>query len=126
MKNIVNHYHVKPRVNLTKEIRAIELVKPGKAGKLSAHKIWIPANAEYPPHKHPSPHIIVILEGGGYMKCGQGKREVHALIKAGDVFHVGENVPHQVGADSRGMVMIAISVDSKSLNDPERMVVLLK
>lgn len=124
MSNPLNHYNVKPETNLTKDIRATELVKPGIEGRLSAHKIWVPANAEYPPHRHPSPHIIVLLEGGGYLKSGEGKNEKQYLINAGDVFHVPENTPHQVGADSRGMVMIAISVDSKPLTDPERLQVL--
>ena len=58
------------------------------------------------------------------MKYGQGAEETNSLISAGDVFHVPENMPHQVGADSRGIVMIAVSVDSKPLTDPERMEVL--
>lgn len=126
MSKPINHFSVKPEVNLTPEIMAIELVEPNVEGRMSAHKIWVPANVEYPPHKHPSPHIIVLLEGGGYMKYGEGKSEVQCLINAGDVFHVPENMPHQVGADSRGMIMIAISVDSKSLTDPDRLQVLPK
>lgn len=126
MSKPVNHYGAKPEVNLTDKIRATELVKPGVEGRLSAHKIWVPPNTEYPPHKHPSPHIIILLEGGGYIKCGEGKKKVQSLINAGDVFHVPEKTPHQVGADSRGMVMIAISVDSKSLKDPNRMQILKK
>ena len=126
MSKPINHFNTKPEVNLTDKIRAMELVKPGVEGRLSAHKIWVPADTEYPPHQHPSPHIIILLEGGGYMKCGQGKDELNYLINAGDVFHVPENTPHQVGADSRGMIMIAISVDSKSLTDPDRLQVLPK
>ncbi|MDD5068545.1 MAG: AraC family ligand binding domain-containing protein [Candidatus Pacebacteria bacterium] len=122
----INHFRVKPRVNLTPEIKATELITPGIEGRLSSHKIWVPANIEYPVHSHPSPHIIIVLEGGGYMKCGEGKTEVHSLINPGDVFHVPENMTHQVGADSRGCVMIAISVDSKSLKDPERLKIIKK
>lgn len=125
MSKPINHYDSEPDVNLTPEIRAADVIPPGTdGGRLSVHKIWIPANTEYPPHQHPSPHIVVILEGGGYMKYGEGKDEVSSLIKAGDVFHVPDYVRHQVGADARGMVMMAISVDSKTLTDPDRLQVL--
>lgn len=126
MSKPINHYNIKPEVNLTDEIKATELIQPGVEGRLSAHKIWVPPNTEYPPHQHPSPHIILLLEGGGWMKYGEGKEEIHSLINAGDVFHVPENMPHQVSADSRGIVMIAVSVDSKPLTDPKRMEVLPK
>jgi quercetin dioxygenase-like cupin family protein len=121
----INHYHVRPEVNLTDVIKATELVQPGVEGRLSAHKIWVPPNSEYPPHLHPAPHIIILLEGGGWMKYGQ-HNEVQADLNAGDVFHIPENMPHQVGADSRGIVMIAVSVDSISLTDPRRLEVLTK
>ena len=119
-----NHYQAKPEVNLTDKITAAELIKPGLEGRMSCHKIWIPPNTEYPLHEHPSPHIIFLLEGGGYMKYWQNGKKTNYSISAGDVFYIPENSPHQVGADSRGAVMMAVSVDSKSLGDPERMKVL--
>lgn len=123
MSNVINHFNAKPSVHLTEHIKATELIKPGIEGRLSAHKIWVPPNTEYPPHQHPSPHIIFLLEGGGWMVCGHNN-EIHSLIHSGDVFHVPENMPHQVGADSRGIVMIAISVDSLPLSDPQRLVIM--
>ena len=120
----INHHTVKPEVHLTPEIKATELVKPNVEGRMSSHKIWIPPNIDYPPHQHPSPHIIIVLEGGGWMKYEWQGEEIRSLIGAGDVFHMPENTPHQVGADSRGMVMIAVGVDSKPLTDPDRMKVL--
>ena len=125
MSKPINHYHIRPEVNLTNEIKATELIQPGVEGRLSAHKIWVPANTEYPTHQHPSPHIIFLLEGGGWVKYAEGTKDVHSfVINAGDVFHVPENMPHQVGADARGIVMIAVSVDSKPLTDPKRMEIL--
>ena len=120
----INHYQVKTDINLTEKINAAELIKAGIEGRLSTHKIWIPPNAEYPIHEHPSPHIIHILEGGGYMRYWQNGAESKYDITTGDIFHIPENVPHQVGADSRGTVMLAVSVDSKALDDPERMRIL--
>jgi quercetin dioxygenase-like cupin family protein len=122
----INHFNSKPEVNLTDEIMATQLVESGAQGELSAHKIWIPADTEYPPHTHPSPHIIIILEGRGYLRCGQDKNEIYYPIGTGDVFHVPENIRHQVGADSTGMIMIAISVGSKPIIDPDRLRVLPK
>ena len=126
MKHPINHYQVKPEINLTDRITAVELIKPCIEGRLSAHKIWIPPNESYPIHEHPSPHIILLLEGGGYMKYWQNEKEANYSISAGDVFYIPENSPHQVGADSRGAVMMAVSVDSKSLDNPERMRVLAR
>ena len=117
----INHHQVKPDVNLTDEIRATEIIKPGLEGRLSCHKIWIPPNAEYPTHEHPSPHIIFLLEGGGYMRYWQNGIKHEYDVSSGDTFYIPENFPHQVGADSRGAVMIAVSADSKSLDDPKRM-----
>ena len=124
MEQPINHYQVIPEVDLINEIRATELIKPGLEGRLSCHKIWIPPNAEYPVHDHPSPHIIIILEGGGYARYWQSGTESRYDVTAGDIFHIPENAPHQVGADSRGTVMIAVSVDSKPLSDPDRMRIL--
>ena len=126
MEEPINHYQVKPDVNLTESITAKELVGAGLEGRLSSHKIWIPPNAEYPVHEHPSEHIIVMLEGGGYMRYWQNSSEVHHLVSTGDVFHIPKDIPHQVGADSRGATMLAFSVDSKPLDDPDRMRIILK
>jgi quercetin dioxygenase-like cupin family protein len=124
MKEFVNHFTVEPSISLTDEIKAVELISPDALHKLSAHKIWIPGNSEYPPHQHPSPHLIFILEGGGYFRsCRSDDKERHPL-KAGDVFYIPENAPHQVGADIRGMVMMVVSVGAKSLTSPERMKIL--
>jgi len=114
---IINHFDVQPNVQLTNEISATELVPPSDTGDLSAHKIWIPPNAAYPPHTHPSPHIIIVEEGGGWVRLN----EKEAPLKSGDVFHVPAQAVHQVGADARGMIMIALSAGSKRLTDPDRL-----
>lgn len=119
---IVNHYRVAPPVYLTSDIKATSIIDPDGGGRMSAHEIWMPADTEYPPHQHPSPHILIVLEGGGWVWCGQTDRR--SLLDAGDVFSVLENVPHQVGADYRGTVLLAVSVDSLPLTDPARMEIL--
>lgn len=88
---------------------------------MSAHKIWVPPNVEYPAHTHPSPHVIVVIEGGGYGKIQEGECQDRFEIQAGSVFHVPANIVHQVGADTRGLIMLAISVGAKALTDPNRL-----
>lgn len=118
-----NHQQVKPTVSLTPDIRAHELLPPVD-GQMSSHKIWIPPGTAYPPHYHPAPHVIVILEGGGSGSVGEpGKDAVEFPLVTGDVFYVPGKVRHQVGADERGMVMLAVSVGSLHLTDPGRLVV---
>lgn len=122
-----NIYKVKTTVHLTDEITAVEMVSPGEfGGRLSCHKIDIPANAEYPVHDHPSEHIILVLEGTGWMKYWKNKREHGFDLKAGDVFFVPANAPHQVGAYDNGAIMLAMSSDSKPLTDPNRLRVVKK
>lgn len=121
MKIITNHFNLSPEVKLTENISAIEIIKPETKGQMSAHKIWVPENIEYPPHTHPSAHIIVVLEGGGYVKLTKNKNIISENINPGDMFFVPENIPHQVGADKRGLIMLAISVNSKELTDPDRL-----
>lgn len=114
----VSHFAAVPEVKLTEGINANELIPP-QDGSMSSHKIWVPPNVSYPPHIHPAPHIIVIVEGGGQGEIGNEK----FLLETGDVFYVPGETRHQVGADRRGMVMLAISSGSLRLEDPKRLVV---
>ena len=126
MNRITNHFKLSPEVKLTENISAVEIIKPEVQGQMSAHKIWVPENVEYPPHTHPSAHVIIVLEGGGYVKLVENENMISESINPGDMFFVPENIPHQVGADKRGMIMIAISVDSKELTDPDRLKIIDK
>ena len=119
----VNHYQARPQIALADGIFAAQIIEPGLEGKLSSHKIWILPNKEYPIHEHPTEHILLVLEGGGYAKYWRDGNEYRFDINAGDSFPMPGNVWHQVGADSRGMIMKAISYDSKPLDDPGRLIV---
>jgi pyrroloquinoline quinone (PQQ) biosynthesis protein C/quercetin dioxygenase-like cupin family protein len=123
MKKLTNHYPLMPKVELSPGIMGTDLVIPDTGGGLSAHKIWIPPRIEYLRHQHPSPHLIFVLEGGGYFKFWNDGKETHHLLNPGDVFHTPQHVSHQVGADERGMTVIAVSVDAKPLTDPSRLIV---
>ncbi|HLC79607.1 MAG TPA: cupin domain-containing protein [archaeon] len=113
---------IKLDVHLTDKILAKELISRSEfASRLSCHKIYIPPNEKYPVHEHPSEHIILILDGGGWMKYWDNKKEHSFDLRNGDVFFVPANVPHQVGAYELGANMLAISSDSKPLTDPQRM-----
>lgn len=118
-KQFSNHQDARPDVELAPGIMAVELIPPNEpAGVvMSAHKIWVPPGVDYPPHTHPAPHVIVILEGGGHGLIGDRQ----AWLSQGDVFYVPGNVRHVVGADSRGMVMLAISSHSLPLTHPDRL-----
>lgn len=117
MIHLKNQLTAVPEANLTPAIRATQILPP-IGGQMSSHKIWIPPGEAYPPHTHPSPHVILILEGGGHGDIGGEK----CLLTTGDVFFVPGNVRHLVGADSRGMIMLAVSVGSLELTDPGRLV----
>ena len=122
-----NIYQVKMEVHLTPKIIAAELISHGEfGGRLSCHKIYIPPNEAYPVHEHPSEHVILVLEGDGWMKYWKNSQESFFNLRAGDCFFVPADAPHQVGAYSSGAVMIATSVDSKPLTDPERMRIVKK
>lgn len=126
MSKIFNHFKLLPEIKLTKNISAVEVIKPEIQGQMSAHKIWVPENVEYPPHTHPSAHIIIVLEGGGYVKLVENESIISEDINSGDMFFVPANMAHQVGADKRGLIMIAVSVDSKELTDSDRLKVIEK
>ncbi|HZX19965.1 MAG TPA: cupin domain-containing protein [archaeon] len=118
-KNLDN---VELDVNLTEKIMAKEIIsREENDSRLSCHKIRIPPKEEYPIHEHPSEHIILLLNGTGWMKLWKNNKQHSCDLRSGDVFFVPANVPHQVGAYSSGADMLAISCDSKSLTDPERL-----
>ena len=117
-----NVYHLIPNIPLTGTITAAEVIpRKGAGNRLSCHKINIPPHEAYPVHEHPSEHIILVLEGRGWMKCWESGREEAFDVETGDVFFVPAHVPHQVGAYASGATMIATSVDSLPLTDPERL-----
>lgn len=121
---IANHQEATPQVELVDKINATELLSPGDDGEMSSHKIWIPPNVSYPPHVHPAPHVLCILEGGGHAEVGDGPPEARTTrtLRQGDVFYVPGQTRHVVGADARGMIVLAVSVGSLALTDPERLV----
>lgn len=64
-----NIFSQKPTIALTDQIMAADLLRSGELeNRLSAHLIQVPPNAEYPPHEHPSEHVILVLEGDGYAR----------------------------------------------------------
>ena len=114
-------------IPLTEKIMAADLInRQDNGSRLSCHKISIPANEAYPIHEHPSEHIIYVVEGDGWMKLWKGRKEQSYELTSGDVFFVPADLPHQVGANSKGAVMIAVSVDSLPLTDPRRLRVVKK
>lgn len=113
-----------PKVPLTEGILAAALIEPLSDRSMSAHKIWIPPNVEYPPHTHPAPHVIYILDGAGWGIIGDKEYRHQMPLYVGDVFFVPENVVHQVGASGSGMVMLAVSSHSLPLAHPDRLKVI--
>lgn len=120
---IANHLNVTPNVTLTGSISAFELLAPGADGSMSAHKVFIPPNEAYPPHTHPAAHVILILSGAGTVELGEADGMDFAPISPGDMFLVPANVRHRVAAGPQGMIMLAVSVASLPLTDPNRLVV---
>jgi quercetin dioxygenase-like cupin family protein len=117
----VNHTTARPTVFLTETIQAVEIIPPHGENSMSMHKIWIPPNDEYPSHIHPSPHIITVLEGGGYGSFIDAGETTRFDLGPGDIFSVATHRIHQVGADSRGMIMLAVSVGSLPITDANRL-----
>ncbi len=120
---ITNHLNVIPNVTLTGSITAFELLEPSGDGSMSAHKVFIPPDEAYPPHTHPAAHVIAILSGNGTVEMGDADDIEFASIGPGDMFLVPANVRHRVGAGPDGMIMLAVSVASLPLIDPNRLVV---
>ena len=120
--SLKNIYKVKLDVHLTDKIMAKELISRDEFGsKLSCHKIYIPPKEEYPVHLHPHEHIILLIDGSGWMKYWENEQEHSFNLHKGDVFFVPANIPHQVGAYEDGANMLAISSDSMPLTDPKRL-----
>jgi quercetin dioxygenase-like cupin family protein len=117
----MNHLTARPTVFLTETIQAVEIIPPHGKNSMSMHKIWIPPNKEYPSHTHPSPHIITVLEGGGYGSFIDDSETTRFDLGPGDIFSVTAHRIHQVGADSRGMIMLAVSIGSLPLTDANRL-----
>jgi quercetin dioxygenase-like cupin family protein len=124
---VVNYFDLVPEIQLVpnySKIRGVQIIRPEGEDIMSAHKVCMEAWAQYPPHTHPSPHIIVIVKGNGGGKCGTGDREQSLLLKEGDVFDIPANEPHQVWAGSCGMAMLVFGLEANGIYDPGRMTVL--
>ena len=122
----INIYQVEKNVKLADGIFGVELIKPGLDGILGAHVIGVDSKKEYPRHTHPYEHVLYLAKGSGWMVYWRDNQEYRFPLNEGDTFHLAGNIPHQVGAYSEGAIFFAVSPNSKSLHDPERMIILSK
>ncbi len=99
-----------------------ELIDPAEVnGRLSCSKIHLSANADFDRHIHSSDHLLIILEGDGFLSYYKKGGEIRMIFKAGDVFPVPRNLLHAVTAGPNGTTFLAIGTPARTLRDPKRM-----
>jgi quercetin dioxygenase-like cupin family protein len=99
-----------------------ELIDPKETkGRLSCAKIHLPANRGFERHIHPSDHLLIILEGDGFLTYWEEGAELRMDFKTGDVVPMPMELHHAVTAGSNGTTLLAIGTPARTLHDPERM-----
>src|SRR5258708_4867701 len=114
-------------VLVTPAVVGVELNDPSEfevgTNPVSISRLTMDPNSGFERHTHPHNHVLVILEGSGFLIYDNGGDEDNRLeFKAGDVFNVPGIREHAVNADSEGVTMLSVGSPSMRLIDPERMV----
>lgn len=109
-------------IQITEHAIGGELVDPKEIkGRLSCSKIRLQPNTGFERHIHPSDHLLIILDGDGFLTYWEKGKEFRSDFRTGDVFPVPQKLHHAVTAGSSGATLLAIGSPARTLHDPERM-----
>jgi len=118
-------------VQVTPNVTGTELNDPDQFAEgtnpISISRLTMDPNTGFERHTHPHNHVLVILEGGGFLIYDRGDGvDIRLDFTDGDVFNVPETNEHAVSAGDRGITMLSIGSPAMRLLDPERMVFIEK
>ena len=123
----INFLDAPDDVQVTPNVTGTELNEPGQfadgTNHISISRLTMDPNTGFERHTHPHNHVLVILEGGGYVIYDRGDGvDVRLDFAKGDVFNVPGTNEHAVSAGNEGIRMLSIGSPAMGLIDPERMV----
>ena len=122
LKEPKNIEKTKTDIVITDFAKGGELIDPKDVGgRVSCSKIHVPPHKGFARHIHPSDHILIILDGSGWMTYSEKGKSLRLNFQKGDVFPVPSNLEHAVTAGKNGVTLLAIGSPARLLNDPERM-----
>lgn len=120
LKNIAD---VEMDIQITEDAVGCDLIDPVEMG-LSCAKIRLSAGRAFPPHIHPSDHLLIILEGDGFLSWwGEDGEKFNLSFRFGDIVPVRRDLHHSVIARN-DLVFLAIGNPGRILGDPDRMKIL--
>jgi len=124
---VVNFLVASDNVQVTPNVVGVELNNPTEftdgTNPISISRLTMDPNSGFERHVHPHNHVLVILEGSGFLVYdrGDGVDERLEFMK-GDTFNVPGTNEHAVSAGPDGITMLSIGSPSMHLIDPTRMV----
>lgn len=124
---IMNFLTAKDDVQVTPSVVGVELNHPEEfdedTNPISVSRLTMDPNAGFERHVHPHNHLLIILEGSGFLTYDRGDGEDTRLeFGQGSVFDVPGTREHAVSAGEEGITMLSIASPIMKLLDPERMV----
>lgn len=124
---IMNFLTAANNVQVTPNVVGVELNRPEEfadgTNPISASRLRMDPNTGFERHVHPHNHLLLILEGSGFLVYDRGDGKDERLeFGAGDVFNVPGTNEHAVSAGDEGITMLSIASPVMKLLDPERMV----
>lgn len=127
----INFLTVPDDVQVTPNVTGTELNEPDQFAEgtnpISISRLTMDPNTGFERHTHPHNHVLVILEGGGFLIYDRGDGvDIRLDFTAGDVFNVPGTNEHAVSAGDKGITMLSIGSPAMRLIDPERMVFIEK
>ncbi len=106
---------------VTQNIWGYELISPeATGGKLSCNRLIIPSGECFPIHTHQEAHLLVCLEGKGFIEYFESGESKRFNLGKGDVFYIPSEVLHASGSDE-GVELLVVDVPGISLNAANRM-----
>ena len=106
---------------ITQNIWGNELISPeSTGGQLSCCRLIIPPGIAFPLHTHMEAHLLICMEGKGFIDCFESEEPKRFNLVEGDILFLPGGVLHSSGSDE-GVKFLVIDVPGVSLEDPNRM-----
>lgn len=124
---IMNFLTADDDVQVTPNVVGVELNRPEEFAEgtnpISVSRLTMEPGTGFERHVHPHNHLLIILEGSGFLTYDRGDGKDGRLeFGKFDVFNVPGTNEHAVSAGEEGITMLSIASPVMRLLDPERMV----